>query len=363
MNIEFSKAQQDLFASNLAQIDADIAKAEGTPNHLLYLYNKALMLLAAGKFEEGWPLFKVRFNAPGFKFSSEHFPLPTWNGEQLAGKHVFLWLEQGIGDQIMSASMLNELTDAVGDGSVTLLADRVLVDTLRRSFPKVDVYKVGEEPSERLELWDFDFQLCFSDLGLMFRKSFTDFPGTPYLKADPAKTAAFRHKYSRDGNKIVGIAWSSANNKIGRDKSFRLAELKTILTDPNYTFVNMQYGDHFEELMDAKDHGVDIICDQDVDQLIDMDDFCAQVASVDYIISNSNTLVHVAGALGVEAHVLLPLGAGRLWYWFSEATRNPWYASLRLHRQTTMGEWAGALFSLKKAIYAPREDQLCQRSA
>jgi hypothetical protein len=67
---------------------------------------------------------------------------------------------------------------------------------------------------------------------------------------------------------------------------------------------------------------------------------------MDMVVTTSNTLAHVAGALGVETHILMPLGKGRLWYWFGETTKSPWYGSVTLHRQTTPGEWADPVADL-----------------
>lgn len=359
MNIVFSQAQTDMFNRNLAELDSVIARGEGDDNYISALYNKSLTLLAAGRFKEAWPLFTARFNVPDIKFSTKHFPLDIWDGESISGKHVFLWFEQGIGDQIMIASMLDELTDAVGDGSVTLLCDRVLVDIMRRSFPRVEVYKVGEPPSERLEMWDFDCQLCFSDLGRMFRPSFESFPGKPYLKPDPAKVAFFRERYAEAGKTLVGIAWSSSSKATGLDKSLNLVEMKSVINMQVCKYVDMQYGDHYTELRLADEGGLSILHDSIVDQLIDMDTFCAQVAAMDMVISSSNTLAHVAGALGVETHTIIPLGKGRLWYWFGETKKSPWYGSMTLWRQEVPGRWELPVMNLRFHL----EETLRERAA
>ena len=79
--------------------------------------------------------------------------------------------------------------------------------------------------------------------------------------------------------------------------------------------------------------GVEIYQDPEIDPMGDLDDFFAQVAALDLVISTSNTTVHVAGSQNIPCWVLLPWGRGALWYWFLERSDSPWYPSVRLYRQ------------------------------
>ncbi len=337
--IVFSDALNTHVDGQIAMLDSAREKFAGD-NRLWELdYNEALLNLSCGRFAAGWDKFATRFSLPNAKFSYDHFPVERWDGESIDGKHVFVWMEQGLGDQIMMASMLKELNAAVGGGSLTLLCDRVLVDVFRRNFPGVYIYKVGEMISRRLEEWDFDCQLSLSDVGKMFRNKWADFPGTPYIKVDPAKVAAFRNRYSF-GKKLVGVAWSSVSTTTGADKTMHLTDMAPFLTRKDFAFIDMQYGDHVPELKAAWAAGINLSLDPLVDQLIDMDTFYAQVAAMDLIITTSQTLAHVAGSLGVPTYVLMPVGKGRLWYWFAEIQDSPWYNSVTIFRQTVPGDWS-----------------------
>lgn len=314
-------------------------------------YNEALLYLSCGRFKQGWPKFDTRFSLPNAKFSYDHFPVDRWDGESLSGKHVFLWLEQGLGDQIMAASMLAEIIALVGDGSVTLLCDRVLIPVFRRSFPQpnLTIYRVGDEIPKRLEEWDFDCQLSLSDIGSLTRNTWADFPGTAYLKPDPAKVREFKSRYM-SVKKTVGIGWSSVSSTTGPEKTMRLTELAPILQRTDFTFIDMQYGDHLLELKAAWEAGLNIAFDPRVDQLIDMDDFFAQVAAVDLVVTTSQTLAHVAGSMGVPCYVLMPIGKGRLWYWFAEISDSPWYNSVTLFRQPQPGMWGPPVAQANAAL-------------
>lgn len=352
--IVFSEQLNTHVDTQLKMLEDGRAKFAGD-NRLWELdYNAALLNLSCGRFKEGWPKFDTRFSLPGAKYSYDHFPVDRWDGGSIEGKHVLAWMEQGLGDQIMMASMMKELLEAVGSGSVTLMCDRALVKTYQRTFPGIFVYKTGGYLPPRLEAFDFDCQLSLSDVGQMFRNKWSDFPGKPFLYPDAGRVHHFKNRYHQGGKPTVGIGWASVSTTTGVEKTLRLTDLAPILTRDDFTFIDMQYGDHLPELKAAWDAGLNLVHDPSVDQLCDMDDFFAQVASVDMVITNSQTLAHVAGSVGTPAYVLMPIGKGRLWYWFAEIPDSPWYDSVTVLRQIVPGDWtlpvAGAVAALDKAV-------------
>ena len=133
---------------------------------------------------------------------------------------------------------------------------------------------------------------------------------------------------------------SQKNFQIGWLKSQNLPSWAPILTTPGVTFVNLQYGDRADDLRKVKEAlGIDILHDETIDALTDMDSFAAQVATMDLVISVSNTTVHTAGALGRPTWVLAAKGRGRIWYWFRDQNKGYWYPSVRLISQDTEGDW------------------------
>lgn len=301
----------------------------------------ALAYLSSGRMVEGWKQYDHQLRDEA-RSNYEDFPVPRWDGEDLKGKHVLAWLDRGIGDQVFAAGILPDLIETVGpEGSVTLLTLRRLSPLLRRSFPTVEVYRVGETPSARLKAMRFDYQLALPDLGLAFRRSL-DFAQKPYLVPDHSRVAEFRRKYETPGHRLIGLSWWSRNAITGAGKSAFLESLEPILRWPNVTFVNLQYGYIEDEVKAAGEKfGARIIVDQSFNQLTNVDAFAAQVASLDGVVTTSNSTAHIAGGLGVPGIVLLPRGLGRFWYWHDELETSPWYPSLRLARQDVPGDWRG----------------------
>jgi tetratricopeptide (TPR) repeat protein len=330
----------------LLVLDAIIAR---TPGNVDAHYNRAQALLSIGRFPEGWREMAWRARRPQANVRYDAFAPPRWDGEDLVGKRLLIWTEQGIGDEIVAASMIPDAL-AVAKHVAVLCSER-LVPLFRRSFPEAQIEQRKEPLPKSITSGKFDFQMSLAELGAAFRTSFDGFPRrTNYLAADRARSDALRRKYTavRPDAPVIGLCWSSLKNyEIGWLKSVNLGAWTPILTTPNVTFVSLQYGDRWAaEISRIRDQlGVDIIQDSEIDPLTNMDDFAAQTAAMDLVISISNTTVHTAAALGVPVWVLLAMGRGRLWYWFHNRTDSPWYASARLFRQERSREWEGVIRS------------------
>ena len=77
-----------------------------------------------------------------------------------------------------------------------------------------------------------------------------------------------------------------------------------------------------------------------------------RIAQLDLLISVDTLAIHLAGALGVPAWLLLPYEAD--WRWLHQRDDSPWYPSLRLFRQPRAGDWESVIDAAREA--------LCERS-
>jgi ADP-heptose:LPS heptosyltransferase len=71
---------------------------------------------------------------------------------------------------------------------------------------------------------------------------------------------------------------------------------------------------------------------------------------LDAVISVDSAVAHLAGAMGKELFVLLPLGAD--FRWLRERTDSPWYPTAHLFRQTQFGDWSGVIASVAQELRA-----------
>ncbi|MCA0199452.1 MAG: tetratricopeptide repeat protein [Proteobacteria bacterium] len=328
-------------------------------------YNRGANLLSMGRFETGWAEHEARFDVADV--ATFRRPAPEWRGEDLTGKRILVWTEQGLGDQILHGSMIPDLTARAGHVLIECLGR--LAPTFARSFPGTTVIARDNPLAAASDGETYDVQIAAGSLGQYLRRSFGDFPRhAGYLKADPAKTERFRNSYEAlaAGRRIVGIAWRSRNPRLGANKSTELANLKAILETPGVLFVNLQYGDCAADLAEIRARfGVDIFHDASVDSLVDTDTFFAQVAAMDAVVTTSNSAVHVAGSQNVPTWLLLPPAKGTLWYWFQHRADSPWYPALtlvRAHNVASQEPWeiepANRIASaLARWVAAPQDHQ------
>lgn len=321
---------QGFHHAGLAVLEALLRAAPGSAEAAKTL---AIAQLQLGDFANGWPGLEARFESTTERVTRRPAQPAYWQGEDLDGKTILLWTEQGLGDEILFSSLIPDVVARAK--AVGVACSPRLVPVLQRSFPSVGVFSRDDDAAGQSV---FDYQQSVVSLARFLRPDFAAFPRPAgHLEADPATAARLREKYrARAGaRRIIGLSWRSTNPVFGPAKTAALASFAPILTQPDALFVNLQYGDCHAEIRAVRDTlGVEIIEDSDVDSAVSMDDFLAQVAAMDLVITTSNTTAHAAGALNVPVWVLLPFAAGSIWYWFLRRTDSPWYRSAVLMRST-----------------------------
>jgi ADP-heptose:LPS heptosyltransferase len=63
----------------------------------------------------------------------------------------------------------------------------------------------------------------------------------------------------------------------------------------------------------------------------------AILSGIDLLITADTALAHLAGALGVPVWVVLQHVPD--WRWLAERSDSPWYPTMRLFRQRSLGDW------------------------
>jgi len=309
-------------------------------------FNLSELLLTLGRFKEGWKAYESRYHSKKDNRQS-HLPelsIPMWQGEALADKTLLIWPEQGVGDEIMFASCLNELK--CSNGRVIVACDPRLQSFFKRSFPFLEVVEKDPENSYKQFAGDLNFHCGIGSLAKYFRNSFNDFEQvTGYLKADEALLDKWKQRYNQLKYPFnIGISWRGGgdNKRQQQNKSIGLDQWLPILKN-EANFINLQYGNHQEEINRfEKEMGISLYDWDDADPLIDLDNFAAQVKALDLVISISNATVHFSGALGINTIVLLSYNQS--WRWFEGKHDSPWYPGvMKLCRQKKGDEWGDVI--------------------
>ncbi len=297
--------------------------------------NRGVVHLTAGQFAKGWRDYQKRLDINAGA-TRRAYSQPQWDGKNVDGT-LFIWGEQGIGDNILYASMLADLQMRARD--VVLEVEQRLIPLFARSFPFLKLIPM----KKRLYNGQIDAQDAIGNLGTYLRLDFGSFPCNEegYLKADEERAASLRARFPQDGKKLIGISWRSKNQKYEREKSASLNDLLPFLRLQSCRFVDLQYGDTAEERAAfEKEHGIRIEHLDDIDNKNDIDGLAALIKACDAVVTVSNTTAHLAGALGKPVFVMLPYGLARFWYWFQDRADSPWYPKVRLYRTKEGAGWA-----------------------
>lgn len=296
------------------------------------LDNKALALLMKREWKEGWACFKATAGRQKqrqvrvYKDPQE----PMWEGQPGS---VVVYPTQGLGDEIGFASCI---PDALEKANVIVDCDHRLEGLFKRSFPKAKVY--GTRFKEATWQEEIDYSIPIDCLPSLFRNRTEDFPGTPYLKADPERRLQWRALFDTMRKPVIGIAWKGGLNSTGKKKrSMTLEQLEPILRSVDATWVSLEYRDRTEEREAfTKKTGIEIHEWKRATRTDDYDDTAGLVAELDCVVSVTTAIVHLSGALGKDCFCLAP----NLPRWFYGLEGDlPWYKSIRMFRQSKNGTW------------------------
>ncbi len=322
--------QAETALRNALSIEPDYAEAH---------FNLSRVLLMAEDFANGWKENEWRWLCSEFPSTWREFPQDMWQGEDLTGKKILIWSEQGIGDEIMFA---NTLPDIVRDSAGVIIEcnDR-LVPIFERSFEGVTAVARQEPPDPRIEHADTDYQMPIGSICKIYRQSVEDFPPelSGYLKADPDLTAEIRERYDALGPSMkVGICWRSGNPIVGAERSVPLEFWDELLGMTGCHFINLQYGEVDQDLAGVFERtGVEVFKDEAVDPLTSAEDWFAQIAALDHVISVDNSTIQVSGSLGIPTWTLLSKVPE--WRFGLNRLDHLWHPSIRIFRQHKKGEW------------------------
>jgi hypothetical protein len=269
---------------------------------------------------------------------------PLWRGEPIAGRSLYVWAEQGLGDHVMFAGMFPDLVAA--GARCTFEVHPRLERLFARSFPGAEV--VGKRPRKASPRQP-DYQVPMSGLGEFLRGSVAAFPAhAGYLAANASRRLHWRTRLTALGPGFrVGISWRGGTDRTDRRlRSIPLEQWRPILRVPGARFVSLQYGDCRQEVEAMRAEGLPIVHWQD--PVDDLDDCAALLCELDLVVSVTTTVIHLAGALARPVWVLVPARPG--WRYLLEGERLPWYPSARLWRQPTLHDWEPLIARIAQAI-------------
>jgi tetratricopeptide (TPR) repeat protein len=300
------------------------------PNSEIAFWNRAQTDLTVGNFERGWDGYEYR--PYGLHSNLEKYPtIPKANNiNELIGKKILVWHEQGFGDTIQFARLIKKISNL--NCQITLLVPPILL-SLMRTLGGCEVR------AEINEMDAFDFQLPLMSLPKLLSID----PNacemiTPYLNVDPMIVAQWVNKLNVDKNQVnIGLAVSgSALHAKNSKRTIRLQDIETILPIGRFYLLQKELNEVDKAYLETRKEIV--FCG---DQINNFEDTAAILKSMDIVISIDTSLAHLSGALNIKTLVLLPWVAE--WRWQEKNERTAWYKNTILCRQDAAGDWGSAV--------------------
>jgi tetratricopeptide repeat protein/glycosyl transferase family 9 (putative heptosyltransferase) len=289
-------------------------------------WNLGHILLLKGDWEEGFEMAEARRQIPRL-LCNRTFARPEWRGEDPGGRTILLHAEQGFGDSIQFFRYARLVRRR---GARVILLCQGGLKRLLEGQSGVDEVVAEGDP-----LPDFDLHCPLLTLPVIFRTTPATVPhDVPYIDANPSLVARWASRMEPLGPaRKIGLAWAGNPRQADdRTRSMPAEALEPLARVRNARFISLQKPRPMKGIVPASLDLIDF-----TDELSDFADTAAVMQNLDLIVTVDTSVSHLAGALGRPVWTMLSKTAD--WRYLLGREDSPWYPTMRLFRQTELGEW------------------------
>lgn len=343
-------ANRGLISKDLNLLEAakeDYKKAISIEPELLEAkWNLAIVHLMQGELLLGWADYELRFMHEELKSSVgvKKFNALLWNGvEDLNGKTILIYTEQGIGDAIQFARYLPLLSKRGANILVQTSSALLEIFTTFSCVSKVFLHE--HDPP----MTGIDFYSPLLSLPRAFATTLRNLPAPlrPIIKEQ-----YFDKWRKRVGSLFklkvkarIGIVWSG-NPLHTNDHNRSIALIKLL----EYLPLGVQYIT-LQKQISAEDK-ITLQAYSNIEnisqELVTLSDTAALCTMLDLIVSVDTSVAHLSATLDCPTALLIPFSPD--WRWLTKRNDSPWYPSVQLFRQHQYGVWDAALEALRSYI-------------
>jgi len=309
------------------------------PDYIDASWNKATLLILIGDYIEGWKLYETRLNEVKTKEDYYQSSELSWRGhEDIQGKTLLIYSEQGLGDTIQFVRYLKK---------VHQLGIKIILEVPN---PLVSLISTFDIPMTVLERGQkrpkFDAYCPLLSLPYVFKTRVETIPASiPYLFSNKEKLENWKQKLGNKSQKRIGLVWSgNINHKNDHNRSIPLDAFFEVLKLPfEWHSLQKEYRDKDKEFLLAHSE-----IHRHEDELTDFSDTAALIECMDLVISVDTSLAHLAGAIGKEIWIMLAFIPD--YRWMLDCDDSPWYPSAKLIRQDESRNWSNVLNVIKSNL-------------
>ena len=309
------------------------------PDNSKLHWNLSILYLIQGNFEKGFQEYEWRWiNEEVSRISGKRdFKEPLWLGDHaLSGKTILLYSEQGLGDTIQFGRYVPLFAHL--DCKVILETQAPLLP-LFEHMPGVHQLVARGNP-----LPIFDYQCPLMSLPLAFGTTLETIPPIQPIIVDAEKIMQWQLRLGPKIKPRVGLVWSGGTtHKDDRRRSILLKDYLSYCTD-DFEYFSLQ--------KEVRENDIEDLLNSSIrhfeDDLHDFSDTAALINEMDLIICVDTSVAHLAASLNKPTLILIPYAPD--WRWMLNRDDTPWYPTVKLYRQTILGDWQPTLHNLFKDL-------------
>lgn len=320
-----------LYDESLSHFDKAI---QLKPEYYQSYWNKSSSLLSLGDFRNGWHMYSFRWRKDNPDQYRHGKVTELKSVDNLLGKTILVWHEQGYGDTIQFSRYIKNLIELGANVTFEVQKDLLkLFKTCTNSSLKCDVKNYQS----------FDFQVPLLTLPKLFNTEIDTIPKPTSIKLASEDILRWKKILNLSNEKMnIGLA-VSGNPKHLNDlnRSMSLIDASPLLKHGKFYLIQKE----------LKNNG-DIEPSENLiflgDQLSDFTDTAAIIMNMDLIISVDTSLIHLAGSLNKQSFLMLPWRPE--WRWLIGRSDSPWYPSIKIFRQKSLGDWNSVVRCIEKEL-------------
>jgi Tetratricopeptide repeat len=316
-----------------------------------------MALLKVGNLKEGWAEYEWRWKTP--QLPARKLKAPQWAGEDLTGKTILVYGEQGLGDIIQFARYVRVLAQRFPTSKI-IAEGRQPVKRLLETIPEAyAVTNVGDPVPVT------DYAVPMLTLAGMMTPDMKSIPNSKrefFLKPQDVANWGERFKELPSGIR-VGVCWAGMARATDPNAAAIDAIRSTTLDQfaklaiPSIVWVSLQKGPPAEQI---KTPPRNMMIADYTDEMHDFYETCCAAANCDLVITVDTAVVHATASVGVPTWMLSRWDG--CWRWFGDRNDSPWYPSLRQFVQPSHGDWDGMVANvaseLRKFVASKNEPEL-----
>lgn len=321
-------------------------------------WNLAFHYLCLEEYHKAWPHFEYRHEALKLRQVDPEC-VQRWDPIQHKTGSLLILDEQGIGDTLQFMRFIHTLNQT-SDLQICFAGKPSTLPVIKAFLPEEQVFDWNKTKTfSKFDYWvplmSLPMEMGINDVNHIPPPSLA-----PQVWYSDTLDATWRNVIRKDSNKLtVALCWrGNPDFKADKTRSPGLEPMLPLLDINGINYVSLQINNLAIEEIFAL--GVEQKI-QDIGSLIkhragDLLDTFSLLKQCDYVVTSCTSMAHMAGVLNIPTFVLLPQNSD--WRWLTERNDSPWYPSISLIRQTTIGEWDDSIKTLQVALQRALQDHM-----